>query len=319
MAYGAGSFARSAKGCDRRELRWPIGFAKIDLRVMPPAILNRAPRPGPSEAASRAAKLRAAAALALGSPREFMAKVRSACERRFAPERAAPERERVSLPELAARLADNDAVTLSPYLAEPAIEEIARAVSERAASLESEGAFKAIYSGDADFVRALYALCRALRPALVVETGVAYGKTSAYILAALRANGTGRLISIDLPPLGGTEQVKRSLGCLVPSSLHGNWELRRGDARTLLPRVLREAGAPGIFIHDSLHTYRHMLWEFRTAARDMRGGAIVADDVDLNAAFDDWASAAEVPAYFVKGGEKSGTFGLALLAGTRHP
>jgi hypothetical protein len=55
--------------------------------------------------------------------------------------------------------------------------------------------------GDAGFVRAVWCLVRHLRPRKVVETGVAHGVTSRFILEALKKNGDGHLWSIDLPPL----------------------------------------------------------------------------------------------------------------------
>ena len=42
---------------------------------------------------------------------------------------------------------------------------------------------------------------RHLKPRKVVETGVAHGVTSRFILEALKRNGQGHLWSIDLPPL----------------------------------------------------------------------------------------------------------------------
>src|SRR6266403_4839363 len=47
--------------------------------------------------------------------------------------------------------------------------------------------------------RDLYVICRALEPEVVIETGVASGLSSAYILKALSDNVRGRLYSVDLP------------------------------------------------------------------------------------------------------------------------
>src|SRR5262249_52393950 len=54
--------------------------------------------------------------------------------------------------------------------------------------------------GDAGLTRAIWCLVRQLKPQRVVETGVAHGMTSRFILEALQMNGEGRLWSIDLPP-----------------------------------------------------------------------------------------------------------------------
>jgi predicted O-methyltransferase YrrM len=45
----------------------------------------------------------------------------------------------------------------------------------------------------------IYALVRSLKPSIVVETGVAGGMSSCYILKGLRDNNKGELFSIDLP------------------------------------------------------------------------------------------------------------------------
>ena len=45
----------------------------------------------------------------------------------------------------------------------------------------------------------LYAVCRRQNPDIVVETGVASGVSSSYILCALEKNGHGELYSIDMP------------------------------------------------------------------------------------------------------------------------
>src|SRR3954465_14183463 len=43
----------------------------------------------------------------------------------------------------------------------------------------------------------LYGITRALRPEIVIETGVAAGISSCFLIAALIENGSGRLYSID--------------------------------------------------------------------------------------------------------------------------
>jgi predicted O-methyltransferase YrrM len=45
----------------------------------------------------------------------------------------------------------------------------------------------------------LYAVCRKAQPAAIVETGVAGGVSSSYILQSLEDNRSGDLYSIDLP------------------------------------------------------------------------------------------------------------------------
>lgn len=139
---------------------------------------------------------------------------------------------------------------------------------------------------DADPVLAhcVWLIVRAMRPSVVVETGVARGLTSRIILEALERNGSGHLWSVDLPPLA---EPWRNAGCAaIPSSLQKHWSYIRGSSRRVLDRMLRDCGELDVFVHDSLHTYHHMRFELLAARRHLApGGVIIADDVDNNQAF----------------------------------
>lgn len=133
-----------------------------------------------------------------------------------------------------------------------------------------------------------YAVVRALRPNLVVETGVANGVSSTYLLQALRKNGHGTLHSIDI---GDAEYLPpgNATGWIVPDHLREDWSLHLGDSRQLLPKLLSQLGEIDLFIHDSLHTYEMMTFEYQTAYPHLREGAVmISDDATWNAAFDDF-------------------------------
>jgi predicted O-methyltransferase YrrM len=139
-----------------------------------------------------------------------------------------------------------------------------------------------------------YAAVRAFAPEVVVETGVASGVSSSYLLLAMQKNGRGRLHSIGLddphflPP-------GKAPGWIVPDWLKSNWQLHLGDAREILPGLLKELGSVDVFIHDSLHTYEHMLWEFRAAFPYIRaGGLLFCDDALWNSAFREFSAEAGV-------------------------
>lgn len=135
----------------------------------------------------------------------------------------------------------------------------------------------------------LYTLIRILRPDHVIETGVSSGVSSAYALLALRANRHGKLHSIDrplrqrrarfdprespvaLPPGRGT-------GWAVPDRLRGSWDLRLGPSERLLPAVVDELPSVGLFLHDSLHTPRHLRFELETVRPKLVRGAVVLAD-----------------------------------------
>jgi predicted O-methyltransferase YrrM len=165
-------------------------------------------------------------------------------------------------------------------------------------------------AGDKSLGELVYALVRTVRPAAVVETGVATGVTSAHILAGLSDNNSGVLHSVDLPPLGMVDA--RLVGIAVPESLRARWRYHRGSSRRLLPRLLTNlAGAVGLFVHDSDHRYDNMKWELEEAWRALGpGGWLVADDVDLHSAFDDVADSVGIEPLFVEQIEKPGYTGM---------
>lgn len=130
----------------------------------------------------------------------------------------------------------------------------------------------------------MYVLTRILRPERVVETGVAHGVSSAFMLFALRANENGRLDSIE------TLSDPR-VGQMIPDDLKDRWQLHRGDSLGLLPSVCKTAGAIDLFVHDSLHTYRHMRSEFEVMWPYLAsGGVLVAHDICHSNAFDRFVS-----------------------------
>ena len=143
----------------------------------------------------------------------------------------------------------------------------------------------------------VYCLVRALRPAVFVETGVLHGMTSAFVLEAMRVNGHGRLISIDLPSYAetgpanvdgytGTLPPGREPGWLVPDALRDRWELHLGASLDVLPGVLDGIDRLDVFLHDSDHTYETMRGEFELAWPKLaEGGALIADDSTDNTAF----------------------------------
>jgi predicted O-methyltransferase YrrM len=157
--------------------------------------------------------------------------------------------------------------------------------------------FGSFHNGTATLGELCYLTCLRLRPQATVETGVAYGVTSTYILQALADNGCGELSSIDLPPLAS--DAESYVGHFIPRELRNRWKLHLGPAKRLLPSVLRETGTIDLFVHDSLHTYSHMKWEFESALRSLRpGGVIIAVDIDGNRAFEEITRHPSVASWF---------------------
>ena len=144
-----------------------------------------------------------------------------------------------------------------------------------------------------DAKKLVYLAVRLTRPEAVVETGTYNGTYSTFILLGLRDNGRGRLVSLDLPARAPIAHAidhplpaGREPGWIVPDDLRGRFELVTGDARRTLPPVLARLGSIDLFLHDSLHTTRHMLFEYRQAWAHLRpGGLLVSDDPFMTPAF----------------------------------
>jgi hypothetical protein len=92
------------------------------------------------------------------------------------------------------------------------------------------------WSATSELAATTYALIKLLKPEVVVETGVGAGVSSWIILQAMQENGTGRLVSIDLPT--PNTELLPEVGYLVPQELRIRWELRTGPSQRLLTQVL---------------------------------------------------------------------------------
>ena len=136
----------------------------------------------------------------------------------------------------------------------------------------------------------LYVICRIVKPEIIVETGVAEGFSSAFILKALEDNGKGRLYSIDLPNQPGQElSGQRTTGWLVPEGLRKRWDMTLGSSKEKLPPLMDNLKNIDIFYHDSDHSYENMMFEFEEVLPYItENGMIISDDITDNSAFDDF-------------------------------
>jgi predicted O-methyltransferase YrrM len=167
-------------------------------------------------------------------------------------------------------------------LEEPALREVEEDTRRLLKNIRERDPFNPRWAADSVLARCCYLMCRLLEPDVVVETGVAYGVSSAFVLRALEENGRGVLHSVDLPPL--RRGYEKFWGIAVNKALRGRWKLHRGSSARVLPRLLE--GAVDLFVHDSLHTYRNMRREFEAVWPHLRTGSVIlADDVERNRAF----------------------------------
>lgn len=129
----------------------------------------------------------------------------------------------------------------------------------------------------------LYAAVRAVRPSLVLETGVANGCSSFYFLNAMLKNGCGVLHSVDVSAdvAGCLSECERDLW-----TLH---VLQGPDYRANFADVISRLKDIDLFLHDSNHCYRWMRHEYETVFPKLsRTGLLASDDVDNTYAFVDF-------------------------------
>jgi len=138
--------------------------------------------------------------------------------------------------------------------------------------------------GNAGFF--LYLLVRSLKPEIFVETGVSAGESSSFILQAMHDNNFGKLYSVDLPRAtvekGLTTIIPedKSSGWLIPEYLKDRWELHLGKSEEILPKLFSDLKQIDVFFHDSLHTYDHMMFEYRTCWNYLKeNGVLFSDDI----------------------------------------
>lgn len=149
--------------------------------------------------------------------------------------------------------------------------------------------YPTIYNLDEESGLLLYAVCKILKPDVILETGVAYGLGSAFILQALHENKKGKLFSVD--GVFRPWQSKEMIGAAIPETLRKRWNIIYGSSSKKLQSLLKSLSPIDIFFHDSLHTYNNMSFEFKTAWPHIKsGGILISDDVGSNDSFHDFGT-----------------------------
>lgn len=159
-----------------------------------------------------------------------------------------------------------------------------------------------------DTARALYAVARALRPQLMLETGTYWGYSTAILAAAARDSGVGMVHSFDLYPRAGAH---------IPDALRPWVRLHLGAPATeSMPAVLRELTAPTFFFQDSVHDYEGVLAELQTARPFLAPDAVVVfHDFVLDGVRR--AAVDGLPDFFIAqiAGDDPQQFGIAIAPG----
>ena len=180
--------------------------------------------------------------------------------------------------------------SIGPWTDGPALDLVRGHIDRLTAAPTSDetAKFAWLMAAETTLCELLYALVRAVQPRTVIETGVAAGTTTAFVLAALADNDAGHLHSIDLP---ATLQLTNGhVAVAVPTAVRDRWTYHWGSSRRLLrPLLARTRGTLDLFIHDSDHRYAAMRWELQQAFSSLSPtGWLVADDAGFHSAFDDF-------------------------------
>lgn len=143
-----------------------------------------------------------------------------------------------------------------------------------------------IKMGGAGALELIYYACEFTKAKNVVETGVAYGWSSLAALLSLQKRD-GVLYSSDMPYL--SQDGDKYVGCVVPENLRENWKLFRYADRESLPKILSEIEFLDVVHYDSDKAYEGMMFGYQSLyPRLKKGGVFISDDINDNAAFQDF-------------------------------
>jgi predicted O-methyltransferase YrrM len=151
----------------------------------------------------------------------------------------------------------------------------------------------------------LYLLVRAARPRRVLETGVRPGYSTAWILAALEANGGGALTSLGPGPTTGRSHGvhEYGVGQLVPPALRSRWTLALGNTPDRLRELLAELRPIDLFFSDNgpdvdrTRSELHGAWESLAP-----NGLLVAHHVEASPAWADFCRLQGMPTQILDAG-----------------
>ena len=144
----------------------------------------------------------------------------------------------------------------------------------------------------------LYLIVRATRPERIVETGVRPGYSTAWMLAALDANGTGELTSLGPGPSAGRSPAVRDYGVgqFVAPALRGRWTLALGNTEERLRDVLGSSQGVDLFFYDNGPLAARARFELRAAWEALSPrGMLLAHHVDANEAWSDFCRLQGLP------------------------
>jgi predicted O-methyltransferase YrrM len=151
----------------------------------------------------------------------------------------------------------------------------------------------------------IYSLIRKTKPRIIIETGISYGFSTAVILfALLKNNDESKLISIE-------KNVMYYTGSFVQDYLKKNWCVKFGKSYDILPDITDDID---IFLHDSLHTYDNMYFEYTWALNRLKeNGFIISDDIGHNNSFFDFTNNNNLKYYLIRTSSHNKKFSIGVM------
>jgi predicted O-methyltransferase YrrM len=164
----------------------------------------------------------------------------------------------------------------------------------------------------------LHLIVRAMRPQRVVETGVGPGYSTAWLLAALEANGSGELYSLGPGShLGRAAGVgPLSVGSFVPPALRRRWTLVLGQTEERFEELLPPTHGTDLVFVDRGPDSERARYELHHAWQALApSGLLLAHHVESTPAWTDLCRAQGMPPQVLDAGPPA----LGALAVGRRP
>ena len=138
-----------------------------------------------------------------------------------------------------------------------------------------------IYGINMESSKLLYMLVRLTTPDTVVETGVANGVSTFFILNAMKKNATGKLTSID---------ISYDVAAFLNNDEKIRWELKilntKANPRKQFKEIMANVENLSMYLHDGDHSYLWQKMEYYYGFTTLNcGGILLSDDVDSSFAF----------------------------------
>jgi predicted O-methyltransferase YrrM len=124
----------------------------------------------------------------------------------------------------------------------------------------------------------MHELCRKIKPGRTMEIGFAYGFSTVYFLAALKANGMGVHVAMD--PFEHTEWHGIGLQKVHDLGMDGSFRFMEEYDVTGIPALIREGLKYEVIFIDGNHRFDDVLIDFTLADYVCAdGGFIILDDL----------------------------------------